>query len=96
MLTEYKGPANHHDLFKYMVGETITACFEADGAIWIVGSSGAALVLTTPSGRAGENRSRPSFWKEGAEEVEKITSKRRAEIEAQLAQLRDLPGVRLP
>lgn len=96
MLTDYKGPANHGDLFKHMVGERITACFEADGAIWIVGESGAALVLTQPSGRAFEGRSRPSFWMESAEEVEKVTSKRRKEIEANLAQLRDLPGVRLP
>lgn len=96
MLTECKEPSNSRAIFPYLIGEKVVACFEADGKIWIVTKSGPAFVLTTQAGRAGERTSAPCYWVESSAAVERVTSKRRAEIEAQLAKMRDLPGVKLP
>lgn len=96
MLTDCKAPSNHRSIFPYLIGERVAACFEADGKIWIVTESGPAIVFTTRAGRAGERTTTPCFWVESSEEVERMTGKRRAEIEAQLAEMRDLPGVKLP
>lgn len=88
MLTDYKGPANHPEVLKYLVGETIKGAFkDREGKIWIVLGSGAAMVLGTRGGGA------PVYWSESPADVEIIVAERRAEIERYVAELRNLYGI---
>jgi hypothetical protein len=93
-LPAYKGPSNHHDIFKHLVGEKITAAFQAyppgrrdlGPHLHLVMESGHAFVI----GKTG------SFWKEDSDYVRRVVSARADQIKTQVDQLRDLPGVRLP
>ena len=52
MLTNYKGPANHRDVFQHLVGEEIVASFQRPGndgvQTYLVMKSGPALVINDP------------------------------------------------
>lgn len=90
-LADYKGPSNCSDIFRYLVGMKITATFQTEAAegtnTYIVDESGNAIVFNSKHG---------SYWKESKADVAKVVERRRREIEAKLAELRDLPGVELP
>lgn len=80
-LTDYKGPANSNDLWRHLAGETITGVVRDYPRLYIVLSSGEALAIHQATG---------AFWPARSEEWRKVIAMRRAEIEAQLADLRDL------
>lgn len=89
MLTDYKGPSNSSEIFQYLVGEKITAAFKIDNKIYLVLESGQAIVF-------GGRDSSPSYWKEAEMELSRTVKERAREIKRKIAELRDLPGVKLP
>lgn len=96
MIKNALGKSNTTEIFQHMVGERIAAMFEAKGRLWIVTESGDAVWMCSLSGRAGETSRAPAFGTERKEDVDRVVAERRAEIEAKLAQLRDLPGTVMP
>lgn len=97
MLSEYTGPSNNKDIFRYLVGEKIRAVFMAseprassnNSYLWIVVESGEAFVLCSTGGGT------PSFWKNDASKVEEVVRARRAEIQLKLDELGDMAGINL-
>lgn len=92
MLTDYRGPANSKEIFKFLVGERITAAFMGnDGRPVIVLESGMGISFGSVGGECG-----PSYWPVSKEDVQREVAKRKEAIERGLAELRDLPGAELP
>jgi len=91
MLSEYKGPANSREVCRFMVGEKVTATFIHEGKMYLVVTSGHALIVGGTN--AGDFT---TYCVQAPHEVQAVIRGKRQQLEDALAELRDLPGVRLP
>lgn len=88
MISDYDGPANSSDIFKYLVGETVRAAFrDKDGRAVLVLSSGEAFVVGGPA------NSITVWWRLSASDVNALVAARREQINARIGELRDMDGV---
>lgn len=84
-LKDYKGPANHPDLIRSLVGERIKGVmFESGGAVMLVFDDGTAITLVSTGGGA------PAYWKVCPKEVAELVAIRQKELLANQAALADL------
>jgi hypothetical protein len=66
------GCANHEDLVKALVGETIVGVIQDhEGRWWLVGKSGYAFVFSPGNG---------AYWRENPEAVKGLIEKRKADL----------------
>jgi len=93
-LAASSGTSNNGDILKNLVGEEIAAAFFASEPGR--GDLGANLYLVMKSGYAFVLGRQPSYWVKKPEDVQKVIDHRRKEIERNLGDLRQMPGVRLP
>ena len=82
MITDYTGPSNNPDVFRYLKGETITGVMsDFRGTVLLIFSSGGGLELT-PSG---------SYWVVQPHDVDQRVRERAAELAQAQAALGDVP-----
>lgn len=95
-LATYKGAANNPDLLKHLIGERIVAAFFGRDPKSSTPREQVNLYLVLESGHAFVLGRSPSYWAAGPEQVKRVVEIRRKEIERNLSELREMPGVRLP
>lgn len=83
-LKDYKGPANHPDMIRSLVGERIKGVMFDGGAVMLVFDDGTAITLVSTGGGA------PAYWKVCPKEVAELVAIRQKELLATQAALRDL------
>jgi hypothetical protein len=90
-LSSYQGPPTHTSLFRSLVGEKIKACFiDSQGHVWMMVESGHAIVW------AGFDTMAPAFRIEAPDQVHQEMSRRRADLQTRIQDIKDLaPGVDL-
>jgi|SRR5581483_2197794 len=94
-LADYKGPSNHPDLVHHLVGETIEGALLDQGKLWLILSSGVALVVSAPPPKIGEP-SHVSYWveqQEGPDGWRTRVARRREQLEHNSREIERLAAI---
>jgi len=85
-LADYKGPANHPDCLRAVVGDRVVGVIaDYDQGTWFVVESGYALVM----------RSNGAYWCESPTAVKELVAKRKADVGAWIAETERLSSIPL-